>query len=205
MGKKDTQKKPIDWEKIELDYRVGIKTLRDIAEEHGITHGAINKRAKRDAWVRDLTAKIKARADYLVSEREVSRSVSSEKRILDNQIVEITAAKNAEIITKQSERVDEGLSIVDSMLAELKSQVADKEIYEKLGEIFESQDEKKLSEIYAKVTSFGGRVNNIKTLSDTMKTLTELQRKIRKIDDDGSNKYTFEDFLREERGRSMVG
>lgn len=205
MGKKDTQKKPIDWEKIELDYRVGIKTLRDIAEEHGITHGAINKRAKRDAWVRDLTAKIKARADYLVSEREVSRSVSSEKRILDNQIVEITAAKNAEIITKQSERVDEGLSIVDAMLAELKSQVADKEIYEKLGEIFESQDEKKLSEIYNKVTSFGGRVNNIKTLSDTMKTFTELQRKIRKIDDDGSNKYTFEDFLREERGRSMVG
>lgn len=43
-----------DWEHIELDYRAGVKTLRPIAAEHGITHGAINKRAKRDGWERDL-------------------------------------------------------------------------------------------------------------------------------------------------------
>lgn len=35
-----------DWERIELDYRAGIKTLRQTAGEHGITHGAVNKRAK---------------------------------------------------------------------------------------------------------------------------------------------------------------
>ena len=35
-----------DWEKIELDYRAGIKTLRQIADENGVTHGAVNKRAK---------------------------------------------------------------------------------------------------------------------------------------------------------------
>ena len=52
----------IDWERIEVDYRAGIKTLRDIAQEHGITHGAITKRSKRDDWVRDLTAKIQAKA-----------------------------------------------------------------------------------------------------------------------------------------------
>ena len=53
--------KVVDWERIELDYRAGIKTLRDIAQEHGITHGAITKRSKRDDWVRDLTAKIQAK------------------------------------------------------------------------------------------------------------------------------------------------
>ena len=41
---------PADWERIELDYRSGIKTLRQIADENGITHGAINKRAKCDGW-----------------------------------------------------------------------------------------------------------------------------------------------------------
>jgi len=46
---------PADWERIELDYRAGIKTLRQIADEHGITHGAVNKRAKRDGWERDLS------------------------------------------------------------------------------------------------------------------------------------------------------
>ena len=49
------QAKPTDWERIELDYRAGIKTLRQIADENGITHGAINKRAKRDGWERDLS------------------------------------------------------------------------------------------------------------------------------------------------------
>ena len=53
--------KPTDWERIELDYRAGIKTLRQIGEEHGITHGAINKRAKRDGWERDLSQKIHAK------------------------------------------------------------------------------------------------------------------------------------------------
>lgn len=37
---------PIDLEKIELDYRACIKTLRQIADENGVTHGAVNKRAK---------------------------------------------------------------------------------------------------------------------------------------------------------------
>lgn len=44
-----------DWEKIELDYRAGIKTLTQIAAEHGISHVAIIKRAKRDGWERDLS------------------------------------------------------------------------------------------------------------------------------------------------------
>ena len=48
-----TNAKPApDWEKIEADYRAGIKTLRQIAGEHGVTHGAINKRAQRSARFR---------------------------------------------------------------------------------------------------------------------------------------------------------
>lgn len=46
-----------DWERIELDYRAAIKTLRQIADENGITHGAINKRARRDGWERDLSVR----------------------------------------------------------------------------------------------------------------------------------------------------
>ena len=46
------EKSAIDWVAIEVDYRAGVKPLRLMAEEHGITHGAINKRAKRDCWTR---------------------------------------------------------------------------------------------------------------------------------------------------------
>jgi len=67
-----------DWEAIESAYRAGLMSIREIASQHGITHGAINKREKRDGWERDLKAKIKAKADALVSKCEVSKQVSTE-------------------------------------------------------------------------------------------------------------------------------
>jgi len=51
-GKGGNQSPHVDWSVVESAYRTGIKTLRQIAQENGITHGAVNKRAKRDAWER---------------------------------------------------------------------------------------------------------------------------------------------------------
>lgn len=48
-----TTKQP-DWEAIERASRAGLLSTREIASAQGITHGAINKRAKRDGWERDL-------------------------------------------------------------------------------------------------------------------------------------------------------
>ena len=84
QGAKPGRKAPPDWERIEFDYRVGLKTLRQIADENGISHGAINKRAKRDGWERDLSAKIQSKADALVSKAEVSSRVSTETRPVVN-------------------------------------------------------------------------------------------------------------------------
>ncbi|MGE4828221.1 hypothetical protein AB8897_22680, partial [Yersinia enterocolitica] len=83
-----------DWEAIESAYRAGLMSIREIASQHGITHGAINKRAKRDGWERDLKAKIKAKADALVSKREVSTQVSTEKALSERILIEA----NAEVI-----------------------------------------------------------------------------------------------------------
>ena len=183
-----TAPKIVDWERVEAEYRIGIKTLREIAEPYKITEAAIRKRAKRDKWSRDLTERIRLKSDEKVRKalmvREPSSLLTPEN---EEDVVEFVANDNALIITKQSERVDESLSIVDSMLVELKSQIENKEIYEQIGEIFRSEDKNgndKLNDIYQKVISFGGRTNNIKTLSDTLKTLIDLQRKIRKIDDE---------------------
>lgn len=42
-----------DWERIEIDYRAGLLSLREMAAKHGpLTEGAIRKRAKRDGWER---------------------------------------------------------------------------------------------------------------------------------------------------------
>jgi len=71
----DAPKPAPDWQRIELDYRAGIKTLRQIGEENGVTEAAIRKRARRDEWTRDLSARIAARAEDLVRKSEVRKLV----------------------------------------------------------------------------------------------------------------------------------
>lgn len=44
----------------------------------GISHTAIQKRAKAEGWERDLGAKIKAKAESPVAKREVAKSVATE-------------------------------------------------------------------------------------------------------------------------------
>lgn len=44
------------WERIELDYRAGVMSLREIAASHpGTNHVAIARKAKSEGWTRDLS------------------------------------------------------------------------------------------------------------------------------------------------------
>lgn len=85
------EKKVIDWEKIELEYRAGVKSLREIASEQGVSDTAIRKRAKRDDWVRDLSAKIKAKADDLVRKEQVRAEVRTANHISEKETIEANA------------------------------------------------------------------------------------------------------------------
>jgi len=179
--------KVIDWERVEIDYRAGIKTLRDIADEHGISHGAINKRAKRDGWVRDLTAKIQAKAAELVSKSAVSKEVSKTMRILESEIVTANAVNNATIELKQRDDVTFGREVITSLIQELKEQIDNRADLEDLGEMMRNPDaygNDKLNDQYKKVISFAGRVDNAKKLAEANKVQIELERRVYKIDTD---------------------
>ena len=84
------ERKQVDWESVERDYSAGLLSLREIGAKHGVTHGAINKRANRDGWARDLSAKIKIKADLLVSTEMVSTAVST-KKASEKEIIEVNA------------------------------------------------------------------------------------------------------------------
>ena len=193
--------KVVDWERIEVDYRAGIKTLRDIAEEHKITHGAINKRAKRDDWVRDLTAKIQAKAAELVSKSAVSKEVSKSKRILESEIITANAVNNATIEIKQREDVTFGRGVITSLMQELKEQIDNRSELEDLGEMMRNPDaygNDKLNDQYMRIVSFAGRVDSAKKLADANKVQVELERRVYKIDTDTAQGGV-EDFLKKFR------
>jgi hypothetical protein len=180
------KKKNIDWEKIELDYRAGIKTLRDIGDEHAISHAAIAKRARRDGWTRDLSAKIKAKAEYLVSKSLVTTEVTKEKRIAESEIVEANALKVSEVDLSHRCLTSVSREVLESLLKELKDQIEGREDYEKLGEMMRKPDQygnDKLNDQYLKIVSFAGRVDSFKKIADSEKIIIDLERKVYKLEE----------------------
>lgn len=78
-----------DWLAIKKEYRAGQLTVRAIAQNHGISHVAIIKKAKRENWERDLGQRIRDRgAKKLIVTTPVTKVTKSSKD--DNkEVVEV--------------------------------------------------------------------------------------------------------------------
>lgn len=169
----------IDWERIESEYRAGLLSVREIAAAHNITHGAINKRKNRDKWERDLSARIKAKADALVSKAEVSDLVSKERLATDIETVEVNAQAIANIRLSHRKDISRAKTLAMLLLGEVEGQTVNLELLEKLGELMASPDGNgydRLNEVYRKVIATPSRIDGIKKLSDAMKTLVTMER-----------------------------
>jgi len=85
-----TQKrKTYDWEKIETQYRANVLSIRQVAREHGIAEGTIRNRAKKYNWVRDLSDKVKRRAQGKIATSD-RYSPEDEEKIIEDAAQEIT-------------------------------------------------------------------------------------------------------------------
>lgn len=185
------EKKVIDWEKIELDYRSGVKSLREIASEQCVSDTAIRKRAKRDDWVRDLSAKIKAKADDLVRKEQVRSEVRTQSTISEKETIDANASLVASVRLSQRKDIQRSRKIAMSLFDELEHQVGIENVenLEKLGELLRSDDDKgrdALNDLYMKIISMPGRVKSMKDLSDTLKTLIALERQAFGLDDENN-------------------
>ncbi|EMM2360064.1 hypothetical protein RVV32_002667 [Citrobacter freundii] len=177
-----------DWEAIESAYRAGVLSLREIASQHGISEGAIRKRAKRDEWSRDISAKVKERADDLVRKAEVRKQVRAESALSERVLIESTAEAIANVRMEHRGDIRRARELANLLFEELSVDCTDIEMMKNLGEFMFDPDEKtgrdKLNEIYQKTISLPSRVKSMKDLSDTLKTLIGLEREAYSIKED---------------------
>ncbi len=191
MRNQNTKPAP-EWEKIEADYRAGIRTLREVAAEHGISHGAINKRAKRDGWSRDLSGKIAAKADELVSKSAVSRAVSTETRIPEREIIDANAQAIVSVRLSHRKDIQRSRRVAMALLEELEQQAGGEQValLEQLGELLRREDDRgqdKLNDLYQKVISLPGRAKTMKDLGETLRVLVTLERQAFGLDTAGAD------------------
>ncbi|NBN45822.1 hypothetical protein GWJ05_08465 [Proteus sp. G2626] len=180
-----------DWEAIESAYRAGVMSLREIASQHDITHGAINKRAKKEGWERNLKEKINQKAEALVSKREVSTKVSTEKTISERILIEANAEVIANVRMEHRGDIRRARELTNNLFDELSAECADVPALSKLGDLMFNPDDNgrdKLNEIYHSIISLPERVKSAKALSETLKNLVGLERQAYGLDDVQPNK-----------------
>lgn len=179
------QKQPVDWEAVEADYRAGLLSLREMSASHNVSHVAIKKRADKLGWVKDLAAKIKARADELVNKQAVNRAVNDAATVNERQIIEANAERIAQVRGEHRSDIARVRTLGLTLLGELEGQSADPAMLEQLGELLHAPDDKgvdKLNELYRKIISTPGRVDSAKKVAEMLKTAIGLEREAYGLD-----------------------
>lgn len=172
-------KQIIDWEAVGRDYRAGVKSLRVMATEHGVSNVGIHKHAKAEGWVRDIAAKVRSRADEKVSKSVVSAEVSAANQMAEKEVVEANAELISSIILSHRKDIQRTRKLAMRLLDELEQQTDGRSLIDQLRYLILDQEGKSAKErdaLIRKVMSLGNRSATMKTLADTLRGLVALER-----------------------------
>lgn len=206
---KPTDLVPIDWERVESDYRAGILSVREIAKRAGCSHPAINKRATRDGWTRDLDAKIKAKTAELVTRQAVTTKQFPPSKVSEKDTVEANANLLATVTIGQRGLTDKSVRLIATLMNELELAI---DAPETLGQVHdllaagEEPDLTQLKRVAELVTSLPERVSLAGRLVESLNRAIMGQRKVYRMDEDqksADDSDSFENLL--DMANGMLG
>ncbi len=183
--------KKVDYERIEPDWRAGIKSPAQLASEYteatgvSVSHTAIIKHFRKLGVPRDLRAKVQAKADAMVMQAMVTGNVSSETVARDTEVIEKSALDVAKIRISHRADITRARALALQLLGEIEAVTGNLAEFQELGEILRSEDDRaqdKRNDLYRKVIDSAGRVDTLKKLSETLKNLIGLEREAYGLD-----------------------
>lgn len=181
-----TTRRVIDWEAVEVAYRAGARSLRDIAAEYGCAESAIRKRAGKEDWSRDIAAKVKQKADELVRKAEVRTEVRTESAISEREQIQASASMIADKVLNQREDIRRSRATVQRLWALVDAELDHPEELAHLGKLMACPDENgqdKLNDLYHAAIGLPQQIKNAKLLADAIKVMIDLERRVLRIDD----------------------
>ncbi|MEE4087531.1 hypothetical protein [Pseudomonas viridiflava] len=191
-----TEKQTPDWELIETLYRAGILSVREIGAAQGVSHTAIQKKAKAGSWERDLKAKIKAKADALVAKAEVAKQVAIERVATEQGIVEGNAQVVADIRMAHRKDISRSRRLAIKLLEELEGMTDERAtLQELIAQLKDGEDaDTAMLDLATKMMSLPNRTKIMKEIAESLRVLIALERQAYSIDDTTSEE-SYEDRL----------
>lgn len=170
-------KRNVDWEAIEREYRAGQLSSHEIARQHGVSHTAINKRAKKSGWTRDLSKRVRQE----VSTRLVSDEVSTAQ---ETEAIETAAARGVEVVRQHRADISQARHTFRDLLAELREACQN---HEELAEEAEAENNPQRRTMLKRAVSLPSRTGVLKDLATAGKILIELERQAFSLDEPDDN------------------
>ena len=111
------ERKQVDWEGVERDYSAGILTLREIGSKYGVSHVAIQKKADKLSWTRDLGAKIAKEAEKRSYQNLVTNKVTS--KTTEKEIIDANAQALVNVKLNHRKSIKRVNDLVDTLFEEI--------------------------------------------------------------------------------------
>jgi hypothetical protein len=173
-------KPPTDWEAIEKEYRAGQLSEAQIARQYNISRAAIQKRAKKNGWNRDLSEKVRTEvAARLVAEGlQAARGATA---------VDQAAERGVALVLSHRHDIQQNRFAVTKLIAELHSTMDNIDEIEKAIDEETADDEngKRRARMMAAV-ALPSRAAIANSLASALKTLIPLERQAFNLDERGN-------------------
>lgn len=172
----------IDWDAIEREFRLGQKSNKQLATDHGVQPSSIGRRAEKYGWVQDKAAEVRTRAANLLVQSTAAEATgnatgnANPNATPSDREIKVAARVAADVVLGHRKGLSKLSKLRDSMLDEIEAQTTAQDMLAEIIEVARMPDENgvdKRSDLLMKVISLPSRV-------ESLKKLTEVDEKIRK-------------------------
>lgn len=165
------EKRPdIDWEAVEREYRAAQLSVSEIGRIHGLSHTAINKRAKKEGWLRDLSQKVRE----VVSARLVSEGVSAQSL---SETVQLAAERDIQIIREHRSDIKSARELAKLLLDQLREAAQNRDaVEETIEEAYPGSDNARKRNAMLRAVGLPSHAGVISNLATALKGLVAMER-----------------------------
>jgi hypothetical protein len=179
----------VDWDLIQREYRLGQKTMRQIASEFGIQTSSLSRKAKADGWVQDKAPEVRARAKAVLLVSDLAKQQIKATPGPDE--IEAAAEVRIQVVLGHRQGLSRLRGLKNKLLAHLEAAV------DNMPELSDLIEEARRENEFGvdKFNDWMRKAMDRPQLVDDLKKLAEIDERTRKgereafsLDDDGDKK-----------------
>lgn len=169
------QRRKVDWEAVERDYRTSQLTLRELGEKHGCAHPAIARKAKAEGWQRDLTDAVKQATSSKLIQAAVTNAVTNKHQTVTNAVL-VAAEVNTQVILGHRKGLNRITRIKEALLDQIEQAA---QLMPELAEVIEMVRQPDDNGV-DKANDAMRKAMSRSSLVDDLKKLAEIDERVRK-------------------------